>query len=442
MKFALLLSFAVAVTAFDNIIITRDDGGPDDEVAQADLNYMGFDDSHGETEGYYVLAWAWDDTVYSGGNTGDACALFDLNANGLADYSLCVSIETSATTGVAVKKEVILFDCKDTRDNACPYNSGAAGIIAKTDDGNGDGPLKTGTGVIRQTNCALQQQTDIFGNRATQDYSAATGDNGQDTAVVCQIFLEDLVETTAGAVQPTGRAMLMNVCSFPSPEPTSNAKDCVVTVGSGFLALHKFLGGSATEDTPSFNFEYNGILLHTQQGSGWSYAFPLPQGTALLEEIETTQLGVTFVEWICDDGTRSATNPVEVSIMPGQRVVCHAINWQGTVPADYTTQIDLDGDPATFAPTNINGFVTTKTPTTRRPTPAPTTPMPTPVGYVPPTPACVPPFCGFTAAPSPRPVFDGTTEEPYWDDPTDVLSGSESVLAAFGAVLLGALVAR
>src|SRR5205085_555376 len=38
------------------------------------------------------LTWTWDDTGWTGGNTGDACALYDTDGDGKANFALCVSV--------------------------------------------------------------------------------------------------------------------------------------------------------------------------------------------------------------------------------------------------------------------------------------------------------------------------------------------------------------
>src|SRR5437867_7176624 len=67
-----------------------DHQGPDDVPGQKDLTrlcHLGSCGSGGAT-----LAWQFDDSSWTGSNTGDACALIDTNADGLADRAICVTV--------------------------------------------------------------------------------------------------------------------------------------------------------------------------------------------------------------------------------------------------------------------------------------------------------------------------------------------------------------
>ena len=44
-----------------------------------------------------AVNWAWDNTSTTGNNTRDAGALFDTDADGFANYSLYVTVETDGT---------------------------------------------------------------------------------------------------------------------------------------------------------------------------------------------------------------------------------------------------------------------------------------------------------------------------------------------------------
>src|SRR5439155_17916997 len=70
-----------------------DGQGPDDVPGQKDLSELcepGLTCSSSSTT--LSLRWQLDDTSWSGGNTGDACALFDTNQDGLADRAVCVTV--------------------------------------------------------------------------------------------------------------------------------------------------------------------------------------------------------------------------------------------------------------------------------------------------------------------------------------------------------------
>src|SRR6266581_1107438 len=38
------------------------------------------------------LTWTWDDTGWTGSNTGDACALYDTDGDGNANFALCATV--------------------------------------------------------------------------------------------------------------------------------------------------------------------------------------------------------------------------------------------------------------------------------------------------------------------------------------------------------------
>src|SRR5687768_13833806 len=62
---------------------TIDVQGANDEPNQKDLTQMCVDALASP-----AVSWQWDDTAWSGNNTGDACALFDNDNNGLTDYAV------------------------------------------------------------------------------------------------------------------------------------------------------------------------------------------------------------------------------------------------------------------------------------------------------------------------------------------------------------------
>jgi len=55
----------------------------------------------------------WDDTATSGNNTRDACALFDTDGDGFANYSFCVIVQTNGTSSN------VLYSCGDGAADRC-----------------------------------------------------------------------------------------------------------------------------------------------------------------------------------------------------------------------------------------------------------------------------------------------------------------------------------
>src|SRR5690349_17920964 len=47
------------------------------------------------------LTWTWDDTGWTGSNTGDACALYDTDSDGKANFALCESVGASPAVAIS-----------------------------------------------------------------------------------------------------------------------------------------------------------------------------------------------------------------------------------------------------------------------------------------------------------------------------------------------------
>src|SRR2546427_2163039 len=77
-----------------------DGQGVDDQPGQKDVTRLcegaaaGLTCSSSTTT--LALRWQLDDLSWSGGNTGDVCALIDLGTDGLADRAICVTVYGAA----------------------------------------------------------------------------------------------------------------------------------------------------------------------------------------------------------------------------------------------------------------------------------------------------------------------------------------------------------
>ena len=103
-------------TASASPIFTVDDAGADDEGGQKDLNFQTVDYGlPGATE--IDVSWGWDDTLTSGGGQSlDACTLFDTDGDGFANWSLCESVPSSGPANASP----YLFECEaDNRTDRC-----------------------------------------------------------------------------------------------------------------------------------------------------------------------------------------------------------------------------------------------------------------------------------------------------------------------------------
>src|SRR3954452_25408952 len=91
-----LVSTAVAFSPFTgfasaaipaNYTVVVDVGGVNDEngSSQLELTQMGRDDTDAT---FYQIFWSWDSTDFTA-QTGDACALFDSDAEGNITFNIC-----------------------------------------------------------------------------------------------------------------------------------------------------------------------------------------------------------------------------------------------------------------------------------------------------------------------------------------------------------------
>ncbi len=202
-RWALLLSLVVAFgagAAFTSAasaapVTIVDQGGVDDVSGQRDLNSMTVD----LPANAFSVAWTWDDTAWSGNNTGDACALFDTNGDGNVNVAVCVSVGGNPAAEVTNN----VFTCTDQSDGSCTGNS-----------------LPT---IAPGSTCSVTQALgeDPFRNVNSHGSNSATnGANAEnnDTRASCLIPL---------ALAGGAGATLTNVCSYASAVAHSGRGDCI-----------------------------------------------------------------------------------------------------------------------------------------------------------------------------------------------------------------------
>ncbi len=200
-------------------ICTPDKQGVDDEPGQKDLTRMCKDNAGLPTS--QQLVWNYDDTGWTGNNTGDACALYDTDNDGFANYSVCVTVTgTPATQAVSSPR---IYSCDDNSVDKC--------FSATLQPLNG-------------TTCSVSIT-------ATQPF--ATGDNSpNDTTATCTVTSASVGGATAA---------LIDVCSYPSQQPNSDPSDCIISVGGGKIEVRKSL--SPTTDPGTFNLSVAGTVYAT-----------------------------------------------------------------------------------------------------------------------------------------------------------------------------------
>ncbi|MEA2296706.1 MAG: serine-aspartate repeat-containing protein [Solirubrobacteraceae bacterium] len=204
-----LVSQAFAALSLSNppaFTFVNDENGADDQPGQKDLSAQAVANP---APGDLWVSWKWDETSLSGGNTGDACALFDTNTNSKVNFAICVTIQGNPAVQAPVSPRV--YTCGDGKVDRCtstyaqvtPINSACATNTNATD------PFHSGK---------------------------------KDTQAICHIDLGD--------VGGSGTANLVNTCSYPSQQPTSDPSDCVLVPRDAFLRITKV----ATPNQGSFPF--------------------------------------------------------------------------------------------------------------------------------------------------------------------------------------------
>lgn len=204
---AMLAGTVVAAPTFNFV---ADDQLANDEPGQKDLtaDAAGFDAG---TNDFYT-AWKWDDTSWSGNNTGDACSLFDTDANGNADYAVCVTIGKPA-----VETSTRVYSCGDTRADRC-----VGSVLEGTEslDASADW-------------CTVAGATATFPPPPT----------GGDTQATCNI--SQVVDDIAN-VSGLDNGTLLNSCSYPSQQPNSDPSDCVRQIANVNTSVSTSSGGSGS----------------------------------------------------------------------------------------------------------------------------------------------------------------------------------------------------
>lgn len=305
-------STTVASTTFtDSAFVCQNDvDGANDEPGQKDLTRMCADYSPLPTS--IDVNWNWDDSAWSGGNTGDGCALFDTDSDGKVNYALCITVGGSPAAFISKQ----LYSCNDSKSDRC------AGKIAISSSA--------------ATSCSASvQSTDPF---------SAGANYPDDTTGSCSVLMSDMSATTAD---------LIDVCSYPSNEPNSDPSDCIVATNAqtGKLEIIKSLVPST--DPGLFNLSIDGAILASgvgnngstgeqvvlaSAGSGTAHTFSESAGTG-------TSLSNYTISVVCKDnnGTGSVisttgSNPWTVNVVKDKDVVCTITNTRanGTIELKKT----------------------------------------------------------------------------------------------------------
>jgi hypothetical protein len=200
----ILATGAVATSALaaPTFTFVQDTDGLDDEPGQKDLTAQATAFDFDTNPDDFYVAWRWDETSWSGKNTGDACALFDSDANGSADFAVCVTVSTSSATELSTR----VYTCTDGRPDRC-------------------------------TGSALSSA--VFGDVCQVTHPAGlTGDADADTQATCNV--------SAIGISALSSATHTNSCSYPSEQPNSDPSDCVITIPNLNTSVSTLSAGDGT----------------------------------------------------------------------------------------------------------------------------------------------------------------------------------------------------
>ena len=264
--------------------------GANDAPGQKDLTLFCEDTA---TSDPLDITWNWDEVLMTGGNSADACALFDTNNNGLADYALC-----NAWGGSQLQEDgyPIVYSCNDTRSDRCP---GSAVVV-----------------ITHGTTCPIDDTN-------TDPFPAGTA-HDRDTRSSCNIILDDV----GGA-----GASLLDVCSYPSPVPGSDPSDCVATsADQGNLNVFKDVDPDVPASEWVMTVSGPTPFSDTLVGDDDTGIHAVGPGDYTIVETAggTTNLADYTTTWACtlDGGALSsgAGTTINVSISNGDVVVCKFTN--------------------------------------------------------------------------------------------------------------------
>ena len=117
-----LLALATQAIALDttnapSFTFVNDQNGADDQPGQKDLSAHAVAPGTVAGGGDLWVAWKWDVTSLSGGNTGDGCALFDTDGDSKVNFAICVTIGGSPAVQQAVSPRI--YTCGDAKVDRC-----------------------------------------------------------------------------------------------------------------------------------------------------------------------------------------------------------------------------------------------------------------------------------------------------------------------------------
>lgn len=279
------------------LLCTDDVAGANDEPGQKDLTRMCV--NYDNLPANLFVSWNWDETGWSGNNSGDGCSLYDTDGDGLANYSLCAIVKNDPAT----YDSKVLYSCGDGSAFKCTNP-----IVVLT--------------TSPSTNCnAAVVGEDPF--PAGQDYP-------NDTKATCTIDMNDV---------GGGTAILIDVCSYPSQQPNSDPSDCIIyRPRAGKLEIKKVV--NPISDPGLFNLLIEGEVKASDVSNGGTTGeVSLSEGTHTFSE--TAGMGTDLNDYSqsveCRDTngtgnvvsvTGSGAGPYTIDIPDQADIVCLITNSQ------------------------------------------------------------------------------------------------------------------
>ena len=160
------------------------------------------------------LTWTWDDTAWTGFNTGDACALYDTDGDGKANFALCASV--AGDPAVQASGSPRFYSCDDSKVLNC---GGASQVTAAA------------------SSCVASNAADPFtGMHVSGNVCTGTNCLTRDTQAQCCVRIGDFPQGSTPE--------LIDVCSYPSSS-SPLARDAKRTLRSGSWPTSGISHGSA-----------------------------------------------------------------------------------------------------------------------------------------------------------------------------------------------------
>jgi len=341
--FVLLLSLSITtiklVNAIELIDFYIDDGGADDNPGQKDLNFIeiGIDT---EDPDVLFVNWAFDNTDWTGNNTGDGCALFDNDGDGNANYAYCTTVNGTPAT-LTVQS---LYSCGDKSPDRCtlPITS-----LTETAD---SGVTITEIDPFGLPGSDYYDPLHVTGNTCSFNYDPMN----------CYTY-DTYAENTIVLTDMVGPVSLINVCSYPSAQPNSAPSDCNFAAASGFLEIVKIADPSSTNPVTNFEFSLGAGQTSVRGLSSWiipgsgteSYISMAPGTTYDLSEVVPNGWELTDAECVLNGnvvGTRSGTTITDFTIQTGLITKCTFTNRAAVDLSVTKSDGDYTGQPPYLQP--------------------------------------------------------------------------------------------